>query len=231
MLSDFQIDENEEKILYKNKILRKEIINGYIYVILKNKKIRKHRLIYEIKTFMKIPKDIVINHKDGNKLNNKFENLEAITIKENTKHWYEKINNKKDLTKNFIGKNVYCYNIYDKKELFFETISKASKFLNISDKLIASVLNKKQKTTKEYIFSYKKINNIENYIKNNINFTKINNYKKTKIKAVFDNGIEKIFEDTKEAAEFFLTSKNNINRWINNKRKNSFNIKFYKIEK
>ena len=103
--------------------------------------------------------------------------------------------------------------------------------MNISDKLIASVLNKKQKTTKEYIFSYKKINDIENYIKNNINFTKINNYKKTKIKAIFDNGIEKIFKDTKEAAEFFSTSKNNINRWINNKRKNSFNIKFYKIEK
>ena len=112
MLSDFQIDENEEKILYKNKILKEEIINGYIYVILKNKKIRKHRLVYEIKTFMKIPKNIVINHKDGNKLNNKFENLEAITIKENTKHWYEKINNKKDLKKNFILKNFYFYNIY-----------------------------------------------------------------------------------------------------------------------
>lgn len=59
-----------------------KIINGY-YTITSRKygcrNKRLHRLIYENVLGVKIPKDVVIHHKDGNKLNNCILNLEAMS--------------------------------------------------------------------------------------------------------------------------------------------------------
>ncbi len=44
-----------------------------------------HRDVYEFYTGKEIPADCIIHHKDGNKCNNEFENLEAITSSEHTK--------------------------------------------------------------------------------------------------------------------------------------------------
>jgi hypothetical protein len=75
------------------KILKKTINKqGYEYVSLfyNNKKIKKtvHRLV--AKAFLNNKNDsLVINHKDGNKLNNNVSNLEWITQKENIRHAWE----------------------------------------------------------------------------------------------------------------------------------------------
>ncbi len=63
--------------------------NGYYQIKLskngKTKTIKVHKLIVE--HFMKkIPKELTVNHKDGNKLNNYINNLEICTQKENIKH-------------------------------------------------------------------------------------------------------------------------------------------------
>lgn len=59
--------------------------SGYLNTKLKNKHIPVHRII--AKLFLGEPEPgLVVNHKDGNKLNNRIENLEYVTIAENIKH-------------------------------------------------------------------------------------------------------------------------------------------------
>lgn len=63
--------------------------HGYIVVSLQINKepklIKLHRAMYE--SFVgDIPQGMQINHKDGNKLNNKISNLEVVTPEENVKH-------------------------------------------------------------------------------------------------------------------------------------------------
>lgn len=61
----------------------------------KNKTFRVHRLVALM--FIPNPKNKpIINHIDGNKLNNNVENLEWSTYSENTKHYYESIGGKKN---------------------------------------------------------------------------------------------------------------------------------------
>ena len=62
---------------------------GYRYVLLskglKKKNEAIHRLV--ILTFLgECPKDCVVNHKDSNKANNNYENLEYCSVRENTCH-------------------------------------------------------------------------------------------------------------------------------------------------
>lgn len=64
--------------------------HGYRYYRLskngKKKMVYAHRLVAE--TYIPNPDNLpVVNHKDGNKLNNNVSNLEWVTYSENTKHW------------------------------------------------------------------------------------------------------------------------------------------------
>lgn len=68
---------------FMNPILSKS--SGYL--ILGSKLGSVHRLVTE--TFLgKIPEGLVVNHKDGNKVNNNLSNLEIVTYSENMKHAY-----------------------------------------------------------------------------------------------------------------------------------------------
>lgn len=62
--------------------------HGYrIVALAENKKLYIHRLVLE--AFVGLcPKGYVTNHKNGNKLDNRLENLEWITPSENTQHAY-----------------------------------------------------------------------------------------------------------------------------------------------
>lgn len=230
MLDYSKLQLKNNFIYYNDKKMKEEILNGYVYVKdnIEEKKYRKHRLVWEIYNKKKIPNGMVINHLDGNKLNNNPLNLEVTTIQGNTKHWSDNLSNK-DLLENFNGRNVYAYNVYVQEEMFFKTIAEAEKTLKISGKLIASVLSGKQKTTKEHIFSYTPINNISKYIKDNIDFDKIENYKDKIIIATYPNGDVKMFQNTRDAAKFFNTKTSNILRWIRKERNNKDNITFISL--
>lgn len=77
---------------YSTKGKRRVVIHhtGYqvitMYVNNKAKQLRVHRFIYECITGSEITKGMFINHIDGDKTNNSYENLELVTPSENTQH-------------------------------------------------------------------------------------------------------------------------------------------------
>lgn len=111
----------------------------------KHKTILVHRLVAT--TFLEdlIDTDITVNHKDGNRLNNKIDNLEWLSLGDNIRHGF---NNNLYPQKNckLIDENGKEYN--------FTSISKASIFLGRNNKYISACLklNRKilDKEGKEY---------------------------------------------------------------------------------
>lgn len=73
----------------KGKLLKPINIQGYFKVCLKGRLVFIHRLVAENFLNKSSGNNIVVNHKNGNKLDNKLENLEWITQSENVKHAYE----------------------------------------------------------------------------------------------------------------------------------------------
>ena len=76
---------------YHNKFLLGDVVRGYLqYTLVINKKrirIKAHRLVAAL--FLDLPDNydkLVVNHKDGNKLNNHYSNLEWCTIDYNNYH-------------------------------------------------------------------------------------------------------------------------------------------------
>lgn len=89
-------DQGEVRRVLKNstKLLKPYERTNYLTVCLSNKCERKthnvHRLVAE--AFLEKPKDATeVNHKDGDKHNNKIENLEWVSQKENLIHAMEKL--------------------------------------------------------------------------------------------------------------------------------------------
>lgn len=78
--------------IYKGRILKANVDNGYLKLSLSNRKINKTIRIHVIvaETFCNgWFEGAVVNHKDGNKLNNDYLNLEWVTIAENNIHAYK----------------------------------------------------------------------------------------------------------------------------------------------
>ena len=101
------------KSLYSNKILKYEISkNGYCQVMLcKDKKRRLlyvHRLV-AITYLDNYSENLQVNHKNGIKIDNKIDNLEMVTSKENIQHSFK---NKLQVIKK--GKENHLYNRYGK---------------------------------------------------------------------------------------------------------------------
>lgn len=82
----------------KGRMLRTNInARGYIYCNISTKniitKVKIHRLV--AKAFIDNPLDKeTVNHIDGNKLNNRYSNLEWLTRKENIQHYFTNRNKK-----------------------------------------------------------------------------------------------------------------------------------------
>jgi|SRR5690606_18192860 len=147
----------------KDRIL-KAINNGhnYLCVCLSKESIVKryyiHRLVAE--TFIDNPDNKAeVNHRDGNTLNNKSNNLEWVTRSENHLHRYKILkrpatNKGKFGILNWNSKKVGMYN---KENILIETfpaVMEAARKLGCSDSSIRSVIYGKAKTCKGFIFKY-----------------------------------------------------------------------------
>ncbi len=138
--------------------------NGYIRVYIYKKTIALHRLI--ALTFLDNPKNkLTVNHIDGNKLNNKVDNLEFATNQEQQIHKHSI-----GLGNNFTRK-IIQYDLEFNKIKEFNSIVDASKQLHIGKAGINATCLYKQKQSGGYIFRYIEDNSFdksENVIINKI---------------------------------------------------------------
>ena len=121
--------------------------SGYIYLRVNIKKYALHRLVALAFIDNTYDKPFV-NHIDGNKTNNIFENLEWVTCSENNLHNY-----KIGLT-NGHKRKITQYDLEMNEIQNFDTIKEAGIILNISHSCIKDVLKEKQKSSKGFIFKY-----------------------------------------------------------------------------
>lgn len=133
--------------------------NGYHRVTLsidgKSKRFLTHRLVAEL--FIPNPKEVV-NHKDGDKLNNSVDNLEWTTQKENIKHALETGLKKPVSTKGYgQGRKtlVAKVDLETGEELeYYSSMSEAARENGGSFQLISAVIQGKRKSHKG--FNWKK---------------------------------------------------------------------------
>lgn len=124
---------------------------GYrIITFTKNKKeksVSVHRIVAE--TFISNPNNLSqINHIDGDKMNNKVDNLEWCTQSENMKHAYKTgLEIKK-------GKKVKQYDLEGNYIKTWNKMNEAEKEMNITHGKISQVCRGKQKTAYGYIWRY-----------------------------------------------------------------------------
>lgn len=145
---------------YKNKAELSARIGkgGYAYVNLYNEHGRKtkkiHRLVAE--TFIPNPNNFpMVNHKDGNKLNNRVDNLEWCDGSYNIKHAYENnlINLDTEAHRNASIKNGKLYGGRGGRKLYamntktgfiaeFKSVAEASRSLDISEDYLRRAIKK-----------------------------------------------------------------------------------------
>lgn len=142
--------KNSKGIIMEN--YKHHIYNGYIIVNLNKKQYKLHRLIAS--TFLEnIENKPVVNHIDGNKINNAVNNLEWCTVAENNQHAIN-IGLKK------CSKKIRQYNIDGELVKEFNSIADAMNKTGI--KSIKQVLYGKQNTAGGFIWKYLDCQNKEN---------------------------------------------------------------------
>lgn len=117
-----------------------EIKQGYHYVGISYnnnyKKFRVHRLVAEY--FVENPYNKpTVNHKDGNKLNNDYRNLEWVTISENTKHAFDNGFIKNDIGFEDSQSSPVAFLDYNNILNVFGSITIASKMTNMEKSTIS----------------------------------------------------------------------------------------------
>lgn len=138
---------------------------GYYRVQISGRKYLVHRLVAQ--AFVHNPekeKYNVVNHLDGNKINNLPSNLEWVSHKLNNEHAFQTF---------LIGSNmpVVCENLNTREKIFFISKSRLIKALSIGDRTLEKCLNSK-KTWKNYKFRYATEREKKNYTKRFLNDNK-----------------------------------------------------------
>lgn len=141
---------NMQKKRYKReKILKqkKDKYNSYRVELWNNKEHKTwlvHRLIGI--TFLGIPEEnMTINHKDGNRLNNKVNNLEWLSLADNIRHAFRT---------NLMSYQKHTY-VIDKKTMIlknFNSMSKASEYINHNSGYISGEIIKGRTENDKYIW-------------------------------------------------------------------------------
>ena len=134
--------------LLKGKITKDGYREWCLSINGKKKSYLAHRLIYE--TFIgELQEEYVINHKDGNKLNNCVDNLEQITYQENTNHAYYQIKSNPNI------KQVGKYSLDNELlEVYPSCAEAARQNIGCKANLICNVCNGKTNTHHGYKWKY-----------------------------------------------------------------------------
>lgn len=125
---------------------------GYPFVVLHKNGGRKNKPVHRIvaETFIENPENKPqVNHKDGDKGNNRVENLEWCTASENTKHAYDN-----DLIKH---KTVGVMQVLNNGEIVcWSSIQEAAHYSDLNPRNIASCCAGKRKTCGGYRWEFTK---------------------------------------------------------------------------
>jgi hypothetical protein len=211
--------------------LNKPIINIYKIVSINSKNYYVHILVANVFIHINTDKNLIVNHKDGDKLNNIVDNLEFITKKDNTLH---SIKNglRKDIRRivHYNSDN-YIINIYN-------SATEAAKFLNTSHKVVLDICNGRWKSTKGLLVKFlEKSDDLINLKVNNpvICFPKIKNHSKQKSVLVYDrnDNLIDICKNIKEAGLKYNTHKTtvgNMCKKLTKYPKSKFIFKFKEYE-
>ncbi len=152
------------KSLITNKILKPDIGLYKVVRLYKNKKGKRvyvHRLVASSFIINSDNKPMV-NHIDGNKLNNKIENLEWVTCQENNRHAFDTGLNKgsygmlgKTGKLNKKSKVVLQYDLDGNFIKEWYSLGEIARKLNVSNTNIWACCKGKRKKSKGYIWKYK----------------------------------------------------------------------------
>lgn len=209
------------RIKYENGIIGNGyIFSGYLGISIGGKSYKAHQLV--AKVFLPNPYNkLVVNHKDGNKLNASLENLEWNTYEENSLHAYSTGLNKN--TKQIIQFDLSMHKIKE-----FISINEASRELNISSVRISKCCRKILNSVDNNIFLYKdesmdELNNMSSIYKNK----KYNNIIQFDLKF----NIIKIFNSIAQASKELNINRTLISDCCNNIQKSTNGFIFmYKNE-
>lgn len=184
--------------------------NGYIRIYIYKQTFALHRLV--ALTFLENPENKeTVNHKDGNKLNNKLDNLEFATNKEQQIHKFEI-----GLGNNFTRK-IKQYDLEFNEIKTFNSIVEASKELNIGKAGINATCLYKQKHSGGFVFRYLEDTTFDKSEKVSVN----KNIGRNVCQYDLNMNLIKIYNSIADASKNTNIHKNNIWGVINNLRKTS----------
>lgn len=150
MISNYgRIKNNKTKKIMKGKVTSTGYKEYCLTLHGKKKSLLAHRLVYSIFNNVELTRNQVINHKDGNKLNNHIDNLEITTASQNSLHSYYNIKTNPNI------KTVYQYDLKMNLLNTYPSCAEAARQNpGCYSNLISNVCNGKKHTHHGFIWSY-----------------------------------------------------------------------------
>ena len=158
-LPRYKIGKNGSRYLYKGRILSNCSDGKYLLVLLHKDGIRVTRHIHRLVAEVFIPcnkKGLVINHIDENKYNNKVENLEWVTQRQNINHGTRNLRMAKtSLNRTDCSKPVFKCDKDGNIIVEYPSISEAARQMNIGVCAIQNCIRGRSKTSCGFIWKFK----------------------------------------------------------------------------